>query len=123
MKNRLLAVAALAEALTGLILFVYPPIVINLLFGTKVVRTGVVMSRITGITLIALGIACWPCATATCALAGMLTYSALVTLYLVYVGAVGGLTGILLWPAAVVHAVLTFLLARMWFKTQEDSQA
>ena len=76
------------------------------------------MGRITGITVIALGIACWPCATASCALAGMLTYSTLATLYLAYIRIAGGFVGILLWPAVVLHAVLTLLLARQWFKRE-----
>jgi hypothetical protein len=47
----------------------------------------------------------------------MLTYSALVTLYLAYLGFAGGLTGTFLWLAVVLHlmltALLTFDLARM----------
>jgi hypothetical protein len=47
----------------------------------------------------------------------MLTYSALVTLYLAYLGFADGLTGAFLWPAVVLHlmltALLTFDLARM----------
>ena len=43
----------------------------------------------------------------------MLTYSSAVTLYLAYVGFAGGLTGILLWPAVVLHVILTALLARV----------
>jgi hypothetical protein len=35
-----------------------------------------------------------------------------VTLYLAYVGFVGGLTGILLWPVVVLHAVMTEVLIR-----------
>jgi len=31
--------------------------------------------------------------------------------------------GILMWPAVVFHAVLTLLLARAWFKPQEDRRA
>jgi hypothetical protein len=42
----------------------------------------------------------------------MLTYSAAVTLYLPYVGFAGGMSGILLWPAVVLHVILTALLAR-----------
>jgi len=52
------------------------------------------------------------------AVVGMLIYGALVMLYLGYLGFVGGFTGILLWPAVVLHAVLTVLLARAWFKSQ-----
>ena len=62
----------------------------------------------TGIALIALGIACWP----GTPLVGMLSYSAAVTLYLAYLGLAGGLSGILLWPAVVLHLILTALLAR-----------
>ena len=64
--------------------------------------------RVTGIALIALGVACWPGPP----LVGMLTYSAAVTMYLAYVGSVGGLTGLLLWPAVVLHLVLSAFLTR-----------
>jgi len=46
---------------------------------------------------------------------GMLTYSLLATLYLVYVG-VKGEVGILLWPAVAAHAGLSVLLVRAWRK-------
>ena len=42
----------------------------------------------------------------------MLTYSGAVTLYLAYLGFAGGLSGVLLWPAVALHAVLTVLLGR-----------
>ena len=60
----------------------------------------------TGIALIALGVACWPGPPRV----GMLTYSAAIILYLAYVGFAGGSTGILLWPAVVLHVILTALL-------------
>jgi hypothetical protein len=65
---------------------------------------------VSGIALIALGVACWP----GTPLVGILTYSAAVTLYLAYVGFAGGLNGILLWPAVVLHAVVTLLLVWTW---------
>jgi hypothetical protein len=37
----------------------------------------------------------------------MLTYSALVTLYLAYLGFAGGFTGTFLWLAVVLHLMLT----------------
>jgi hypothetical protein len=49
-----------------------------------------------------------------------LTYSAAVTLYLAYLGFAGGLSGILLWPAVVLHAVLSVLLARAWFENKQS---
>ena len=126
MKKIVLALAALGEAVTGLILLVYPLIVIRLLFGDEIVGTGVVMSRIAGIALIGLGLACWPGSTAGWALCGMLTYSSLAMLYLGFLALSGKWVGELLWPAVAVHAILTVLLLWAWFKerkTREKSQA
>lgn len=123
--TKLLAIAAVGEAGTGLILLVYPPIVVRLLFAAEIAGAGVVMSRIAGISLIALGIACWPGRGAKWTLRGMLTYSILVTLYLIYLGVGGQRTGKLFWPAVAVHAVLTILLTGAWFneRTAQEGNA
>jgi hypothetical protein len=118
MKNRLLAVAAIAEALTGLALLIVPTLVGRLLLGAELAGVSIPVARVLGIALIALGVCCWPGSTALC---GMLTYGALVTVYLAYLGLVG-FTGILLWPAVVVHAILAILLARAWFKAPKSAQ-
>jgi hypothetical protein len=52
----------------------------------------------------------------------MLTYSGLVTLFLAYVGIRGDWVGPLLWPAVVLHAVLTFLLAGAWRKAHREAR-
>ena len=44
--GKILMVAALAEAGTGVILLAYPPIVVRLLFGAEIVGAGVIMSRL-----------------------------------------------------------------------------
>jgi hypothetical protein len=106
--RRVLAVVGAGEALTGLALVIYPSLVVRLLFGAEISGAGTPMSRIAGIALIALGVACWPGPPR----AGMLTYGAAVTLYLAYVGFAGGLTGMLLWPAVVLHVIVTAFLAR-----------
>jgi len=123
MKNWVLAVAAVAEAVTGLALLVYPPIVIKLLFGADVADVGLVVSRFAGIALIALGIACWPSAAASRAICGMLTYSSLATLGLLYIALSGKWNGPVLWPAVLLHAVLTLLLVRAWSKLQDQRRA
>jgi len=120
--KKLLIFAAVSEALFGLMLLVYPPIVIRLLFDSEIVRAGVLMSRIAGITLIALGVACWPDRNTLRAFFGMLTYNLLAVLYLVYVGVNGG-AGILLWPAVAEHAGLSFHLVRAWRKEQRAPEA
>ena len=78
----------------------------------------IAVARVTGIALIALGVACWPGSP----LVGMLTYSAAVTLYLAYVGFMGGLTGKLLWPAVALHAILTALLTRALTSDKENTK-
>jgi hypothetical protein len=56
----LLILAAASEALTGLLLLMRPLIVIRLLFASEIDGAGVSMTRVAGIGLIALGVACWP---------------------------------------------------------------
>ena len=101
--------AAVAEAATGLALLFAPSLVGRLLLGDELTGVAIPVARVAGIALVALGIACWPGPP----LVGMLTYSALVALYLAYLGFAAGLTGILLWPAVVLHLVLTALLIRI----------
>jgi len=106
--KKVLALASIAEVATGMALLIAPSLVGQLLLGAELTGIAEAVARVTGIALIALAIACWP----GTPLLGMLTYSAAVTLYLAYLGLAGGLTGILLWPAVVLHATLTVLLAR-----------
>jgi hypothetical protein len=44
----------------------------------------------------------------------LLVYNLLATIYLIYLGFATNLTGILLWPAVAMHAILTVLLGRAW---------
>ena len=106
--KRVLILTAVAEAATGVALLIVPSLVGWLLLGEELTGIAIPVARVAGIALIALGVACW----LGTPLTGMLTYSAAVTLYLTYVGFAGGLTGILLWPAVVLHVILTALLIR-----------
>jgi hypothetical protein len=109
MKN-VLIFAAVAEAATGLALLIVPSLVGQLLLGEELTGVAIPVGRVTGMALIGLGIACWPGPPRV----GMLTYSALVALYLAYLGFAGGLTGIFLWPAVALHAILSVFLGRLW---------
>jgi hypothetical protein len=113
--KKLLTLAAVAEATTGLALLVVPSLIGRLLLGAELTGVSIPVARVAGIALIALSIACLP----GLALLGMLTYSAAATAYLAYVGIRGEWVGPLLWPAVVVHAVLTLLLARAWFTSRQ----
>ena len=106
--RKALIFAAVAEVATGLALLLAPSLVGQLLLGEELTGVALPVARVAGIALIGLGIACWPGPP----LLGMLIYSAVVALYLAYLGFVDGLSGILLWPAVVVHAILSVLLSR-----------
>jgi hypothetical protein len=121
MNNKVLALAAAAEAGTGLLLLAYPPIVVRLLFGVEIGGAGVIMSRIAGVALIGLGVACWPGNSAVQQLYGMLSYSILAMLYLIRIGIRGAPEGPLLWPGVVVHAIIVVLLVWAWRKEQRPA--
>ncbi len=106
--KKALIFAAIAEAATGLALLIAPSLVGQLLLGEELTGIAVTLARVTGIALIGLGVACWPGPP----LLGMLIYSAVVALYLANIGVATGSTGVFLWPAVVVHAILAALLAR-----------
>ena len=117
--SKLLALTALAEAATGLALIVAPSLVGQWLLGAELGGVAAVIGRVTGIALLALGVACWPGFTP---LSGMLAYNALATAYLAWLGIGGNWAGPLLWPAVALHAVLTLLLGRAWFARATDNQ-
>jgi hypothetical protein len=112
--KKALMLAAVGEGATGLVLLIVPSLVGQLLLGEPLTGIAVPVARVAGIAVIALAIACWPGPP----LVGMLIYSALITLYFAYLLFVGGLTGLLLWPAAALHVALTVLLGRAWFATK-----
>ncbi len=111
---KILAFAAVTEAATGLALMFGPALVAKLLLGIDIDGTASLFGRCFGVSLLALGLACWPDrqsgAITTAAVRAMLAYNALIAVYLAYLGTVDHLAGMLLWPAVVLHAVVALLL-------------
>ncbi len=60
MKMTVLVLAAVGEATAGVALLIVPSLVGQLLFGAELTGIAATMARLTGIALIALGVACWP---------------------------------------------------------------
>jgi hypothetical protein len=118
--KKLLAFAAVSEAAMGVALMITPLLVGRLLFGAELAGLSIPVARVAGIALIALGLACWPGSDAanspSRAFRAMFCYSLLATLYLAYLGISGEAVGILLWPAVLIHMVLTILFVRGWVK-------
>jgi hypothetical protein len=88
------------------------------LFGAPLPPAGQALGRLAGFALLALALACWPRQSTVDAsrspLAALFGFSVLTAIYLVYLGVVHQLGGLLLWPAVVLHLVLAVLLARSW---------
>lgn len=110
----LMAFVAIFESATGVALILVPSAVAQLLIGSEIAGASAVAARVAGVGLLALGVACWPRKEPThSVLVSILTYNVLVTILFLYLCLRGQTVGVLLWPATVVHAVLTVLLARL----------
>ena len=95
MNTRLLFnVSAAIELLTGLAMLVTPAFLIGLLLGDGLGPTGVAVTRVLGIALLSVG-------------------AAIVFLVL---GMSGEMQGILLWPAALLHAVVGAAMLAAFFR-------
>ena len=116
--RKILAFAAVVEFGTGLVLMIDPGIVVALLLGAEVSGVGTLLGRGFGVAVMALGLACWPgrphAESSAPAVRAMLVYNALIALFLAYLGTVGHLGGLLLWPGAVLHGVVALLLVPAW---------
>jgi hypothetical protein len=112
-EKRVVTFASLVEVVTGLIALIAPMILARLLFDAEIAGVGIIITRILGASLIALGVACWPgpwFAKIPQTLLGILIYNLIVTFYFGYLGLTAQWVGLLLWPAIVLHAFLTFLI-------------
>jgi hypothetical protein len=109
----LLSVTALVEVGAGIALLVTPSLTVELLLGAGLFSPqSVVVGRVAGAALIALGVTCWRArrggrgAARTGLLAGLLIYNVAAPILLVYAAIVFMMQGIGLWPASVLHLVL-----------------
>ncbi len=114
MKTRLLFKAsAIVEVGTGLALLVAPTLVVGLLVGDGVSPIGVAVARVLGIGLLSLGVAGWESPgqdTRLAPRAGLCLYNVGAAIMFVILGTYGGMNGMLLWPAAVLHTVIGALM-------------
>ena len=114
MKTGLLFKAsAMVEVVTGLALLVAPTLVVGLLVGDGVNPIGGAVARVLGIGLVSLGVAAWESPgqdTRLAPRAGLCLYNVGAAIMFVILGTYGGMNGMLLWPAAVLHAVIGALM-------------
>ncbi len=110
--------SAVVEVATGAALLMAPSIVGRVLLGERLEGVATPLARVAGIALVALGVACWGRATL-----GMAIYGGGVALFLAYLGLGRHMAGILLWPAVVLHVVLTALLIRTTRRRTQPDQS
>ena len=111
--SRLLKLTALIEAATGLGLIAVPSVVVRLLLGSPLGTSAAVMlGRVAGAALLALGVTCWlarddtQSRTARGLVVAMLMYNITATAVLAFASIGLRLHGVALWPAVVLHAVM-----------------
>src|SRR5437773_8277445 len=111
--NRLLKLTGIIETATGLGLVAVPSVVVRLLLGSPLGSSAAVMlARVAGAALLALGVACWLARDDTQSRAtrglvvAMLIYNIAATAVLAFAGIGLELHGVVLWPAVVLHAAM-----------------
>jgi hypothetical protein len=110
--NRLLKLTAIIEAATGLGLVAVPAIVVRLLLGAEISGASISLGRVTGVALLALGVACWFASydvqnrAARGLSSAMVLYNLGVALILGAAGLQSQPAGTALWPAVILHAVM-----------------
>ncbi len=108
-----LSVTALVEVATGLCLLILPAVLFAVLLGLDpATADAIFIGRLAGAALLAIGVASWMARTDTRTpgqlgvLTGILIYNVAASMLLAFAGAVLKMTGILLWPAVAIHAIL-----------------
>jgi hypothetical protein len=125
---RLLAIGGILEIVAGLGLLVAPSLAAMILLGASLDMPGVVIGRLAGGGLLALGIACWRARKTPLAPAGLgvswgfLVYNIVACVVLAWAGVVLGHGALPAWGLSFVHGVLAVavLVALLQTRTRFD---
>jgi hypothetical protein len=127
--KRLLVITAGIEAGTGIALLTAPSAVAQVLLGLPLdAPAALTVARVAGAALLALGVACWLAAsdTQSCAARGvvsaMVIYNLGAAIILGAAGIQSDRAGIALWPAVILHAVMTVWCVSGLLEKQSETQ-
>jgi len=116
-QNRLLTSSAIIEIGAGLLIILFPSYMLSLVFGLPSNSLAVMLGQITGVALVALGMACWsargdPGGPARLGAVRSITlYNGGAGLFLIVFALSGRAFGIVLWLFALIHLVHALLFA------------
>jgi hypothetical protein len=109
----LFIVTAVLEVGTALLLLFVPAVPLAVLLGVEqAAPETLLIARVAGVALLAIGVACWLArgdersAAQVGLLIGILIYDVGAAALLAYAGIGLGMTGLALWPAVAIHAAL-----------------
>ena len=109
----LLGLTAVFESATGLALLLAPALLASLLFGVGLdAPIGMIVARIAGAALLALGVACWLARdegrrrSILGLIVALLLYNVAAAVVLIHAGIGLKLSGAALWPAVLAHVAL-----------------
>jgi hypothetical protein len=110
--------SAMIELGAGLALLSYPSVAVALLVGVQLEGPApLTVARVCGAGLLALGVACWlargdtQSRAANGLVAAMLVYDVAAAAILAFAAIGNGLYGVALWPAVVLHAIMSIWCA------------
>jgi len=115
-RHNLLVATAVLELGSGLVMVLLPAQGLWLLLGVSDASPAALATgRLYGAALAALGVACWytRAAPGLGMVRGMLVYNVGACSVLPWVATMDGLSGLLLWPAVLLHAALTLWCVRV----------
>ena len=107
LQKSVVMTAAWVEIVAGAAILTMLDTACRLLFATAPEGMSRPISRLAGIALVALGIACLPSGSIgphNGAVQGLVVYNVGATILLTWVGVATTLRGVLLWPAVILHA-------------------
>jgi hypothetical protein len=113
MLKHVVKAAAYLELIAGAIFILWPGMACTLVFGASPENIGSALARWVGIGLFALGIACLPSKIANPqdrAVLGLLSLNIGIVALLACVGMRAATHGLLLWPAVVLHFLVSVAL-------------
>jgi len=127
--KKLLKFTSVLETLLGVFLIIDPSLVLKILFNMGSTASIIALSRLTGIIYFCFGIACFPKNdisgnyNKSPVVRAMFLYNILAAIYLGYLKFVSGYDGKLLFPAVILHVLITLCFVYIIFISKKDISA